>query len=151
MRKRLRSAPGLVVEHRLVGDSPVVAVAGEIDLATGEQFREAIDRALDQHGRVELDLRDTTFMDSTGLTALISAHHRLGRNRDAVVVHNPSRMVRRLLDISGVGELIDVRTEGTDGTDAPTASSAFAGEARADVRRPEGPSTRPNYSGNAST
>ena len=47
MRKRLRSAPGLVVEHRLVGDSPVVAVAGEIDLATGEQFREAIDRALD--------------------------------------------------------------------------------------------------------
>jgi len=90
----------------------VVVVRGEVDLATAARFRAALDAVVDGCGRVEVDLRETTFMDSTGLAALLAAHRRLGQAREAVVIHDPSPSVRLVLDISGVTALVDVRTDG---------------------------------------
>ena len=90
----------------------VVVVRGDVDLATAARFRAALDAAVDGCGRVEVDFRDTTFMDSTGLAALLGVHKRLGQAREAVVIHDPSPAVRLVLDISGVTGLVDVRTDG---------------------------------------
>jgi anti-sigma B factor antagonist len=87
----------------------LVVVHGEVDLHTAPAFRAALDEALDGSGRVEVDLSDTTFMDSCGLVALFAAHRRLGRAREAVVICNPRPQVRLVLDITGVGALFDVR------------------------------------------
>jgi anti-anti-sigma factor len=91
----------------------VVVVRGEVDVATAPAFRAALDDALAGSGRVEVDLRDTTFMDSTGLAALLAAHRRHGQAH-ALVLRDPSPAVRLVLDISGVAELVDVRTDGED-------------------------------------
>jgi anti-anti-sigma factor len=91
--------------------SAVVVVRGEVDMATAARFRAALDAALDGYGSVEVDLRHTTFMDSTGLDALLAVHGRLGQAREAVVIHDPSPAVRLVLDISGVAGLVDVRTD----------------------------------------
>jgi anti-anti-sigma factor len=90
----------------------VVVVRGDVDLSTAIRFRAALAAALDGGERVEVDLRDTTFMDSTGLAALLAVHRRLSQAREAVVIHDPSPPVRLLLDISGVTGLVDVRTDG---------------------------------------
>jgi anti-sigma B factor antagonist len=89
----------------------VIVVRGEIDLATAPAFRAALDEALDGAGRVEVDLRDTSFMDSSGLAALLAAHRRLGPSQ-ALVLRNPTREVRLALDISGLDALLDIRTNG---------------------------------------
>jgi anti-sigma B factor antagonist len=109
------SEPELSIEHRHDGDRPLLVVAGEIDHVTADQFRAAVDRALEEHARIELDLRGVSFMDSGGLAVLIAAHQRVGQNREAVVVRTSSPMILRLLEISGVGPLIDVRDEAIDG------------------------------------
>jgi anti-anti-sigma factor len=109
VRKSHDSGAELSVEYRADGQRPVLAVAGEIDLTTAGQFRDAVERVLDDHGRVELDLRDTTFMDGSGLAVLVAVHRRLGQNHEAIVVRDPSSAVRRVLDVSGVSQLLDVR------------------------------------------
>ena len=92
--------------------APVVVVRGEIDLATAPAFRAALDDAVNGSGRVEVDLRDTSFMDSCGLAALLAAHRRLGQAHEALVIRDPSPAVRLVLNISGVTALFDVRTDG---------------------------------------
>jgi anti-sigma B factor antagonist len=91
--------------------APVVVVRGEVDLATAPALRAALDEAVKASGRVEVDLRDTSFMDSCGLHALAAVHTRLGQAHEALVIRDPSPEVRLVLEISGLAPLCDVRTD----------------------------------------
>jgi anti-anti-sigma factor len=85
--------------------SPLIGVAGlrldgELDLATAPLLTEAlVDLASERE--VHLDLALLTFMDSSGLHAII----KLARSQDgdrSVVLLNPSTAVLRLLEIAGI-------------------------------------------------
>lgn len=96
---------------RVVSDGarPTVVVHGEIDLSNVDQFAAAVDAALGTGSSLELDLENTTFMDSTGLEVLVAAHIRLGQIPEAIVLRDPSPALRRLLQVSGVDRLVTVR------------------------------------------
>ena len=65
----------------------VVRFAGDIDLSSIEQFRTAIRTAEEAGGDVTIDLRDATFIDSTGISALIgAAHHAADRSAGVTVL-----------------------------------------------------------------
>jgi anti-anti-sigma factor len=91
--------------------TPVVVVRGEVDLSTAPALRAALDEAVNGSGRVEVDLRDTTFMDSCGVHALAAVHQRLGQAHEALVIRDPSPEVRLVLKVSGLAALFDVRTD----------------------------------------
>lgn len=99
----------LILRRRVVGRRTVLAVGGEVDLATAAQLHDAIDEALDEGAHeLWLDLGPTTFMDSTGLHVVFKARARaeeLGR-RFAVVC--PDGPVRRLFDITGYAERLPI-------------------------------------------
>ena len=101
----------LSVRRRHNGDRPVLVVRGQIDLSTADIFRVAVEDVLRDQHRFELDLSNTTFMDSTALAVLIEAHRRLGQARESIVVRHPNPVIRRLLDVSGLADLLDVRTD----------------------------------------
>jgi anti-anti-sigma factor len=95
------------------GDAVRVAAAGEIDLATADRFEQALIAALSPAPAALLvDLAEVTFMDSTGLAALIAAHRHAADegSRLSVVRYRP--MVRRVLEITGLLKTLT----GTDGT-----------------------------------
>ena len=106
----------LVVEVTRHDAHAVVSVRGEIDLSTADRFRAAMDEAMRGCGSVEVDLAGTTFMDSSGLAVLVGAHQRLGQAQEALVVRDPSPTIRKVLQISGVGALLDVRPPLDDDT-----------------------------------
>jgi anti-anti-sigma factor len=54
---------------------------------------------------IEVDLRATTFMDSSGLAALIQAHRQAP---ETLVLIDPSKPVRRILTLSGVDTLFPI-------------------------------------------
>jgi anti-sigma B factor antagonist len=87
----------------------VFAVAGELDLATSPVLEQEIERVRDADvDLLIVDLRDLRFMDSTGLHALVKADkqaHDAGR-RFAVV--QGGAQIERLLDLTGVGDLLNV-------------------------------------------
>jgi anti-anti-sigma factor len=55
-----------------------------------------------------LDLSAVDFVDSSGLRVLIDAHQRLTDDRRSLVLADPSPAVRRLFDISGVIDYLNV-------------------------------------------
>lgn len=85
----------------------VIAIAGELDLASAPQLEEALERA-QSDGSVTLDLRDLDFMDSTGLSVLVRAHQAAeAAGRTLTLVQGPPQ-VQRLLSLTGVAERLNV-------------------------------------------
>ncbi len=59
---------------RVAGGLPVIEVSGEVDLATAPLLRERLESHLEAGATsVVVDLRATTFLDSTGLGVLVTA------------------------------------------------------------------------------
>ncbi|MGN6872722.1 MAG: STAS domain-containing protein [Solirubrobacteraceae bacterium] len=70
--------PGeLAVQTGLDGDAVVVALAGELDLPVAPLVRDALVRALrEPYQRLIIDLSGLTFIDSSGLYAILHADKR---------------------------------------------------------------------------
>jgi anti-sigma B factor antagonist len=82
-------------------DVAVVTASGEIDISTAEAFGLELERALSRGTEsVVLDLEGVSFIDSTGLTALLKAIE--GSNGRLRVVRSLSRAVERTLEVSGL-------------------------------------------------
>lgn len=77
----------------------VMRLVGEIDMATVDQFRQAFPALSKRHLRdVVIDTTGVTFMDSTGLHALIEGK-RIIHEKGTNIVLVASRPVRRVLEI----------------------------------------------------
>jgi anti-sigma B factor antagonist len=101
----------------------VVAVRGEIDIFTAPEFKERVNGAIDD-GRdfVIVDLSGTTFIDSSSLGVLISAHRRLG-NRDGrlIIACNVSAVLNtfKITGLDAVLEVVADREAALAARDAP--------------------------------
>lgn len=96
------------IERRLADDgTAIVAVLGEIDFTNADKVSREIQAAVTQWSppAVRVDLRDATFIDSTGLGALIAGYRAAAEEQIAFVVVNPSATFRRVLTVTGLCEL----------------------------------------------
>jgi anti-anti-sigma factor len=83
----------------------VIAVSGELDLASSPRLEEELDRVTDSDAEaVVIDLRMLEFMDSTGLSVLIRAHRRAEEQGKAFALVRGSQQVQRLLGLTGVAD-----------------------------------------------
>jgi anti-sigma B factor antagonist len=83
-----------------------LVVAGEIDTATAPAFEAAMADHLLDHGGLVVDLAAVSFMDSTGLSALVEAQRRAEGER--IVLRGASPMIRRLLEITGLHDVFEL-------------------------------------------
>lgn len=94
-------------EVRIVDGIAVVDAAGELDLRTAPAYGQVLIDQAQTHARVVADLTGVTFLDSSGLAAIVrgaaAARERGGR---LVVVASEPRVVR-VFELTG---LIDVMT-----------------------------------------
>jgi anti-anti-sigma factor len=99
-----------------------VCPIGEVDLATVGELRVRIEEAMaSDAGRVILDLRQTTFLDSSGLHLAVEAAAWAARSgKEFAIIAGPPD-VQRTFDIAGLSELPFV--EVPDGPDDPRDSS----------------------------
>ena len=86
---------------------------GELDIGTGPELDEAVDRALDDGCREGvLDLGGTTFMDSSGLSALNRAARAVDARRGRMaVVSPPGSEARVLIEMSRTGSVVGLRDD----------------------------------------
>ena len=81
----------------------VVAVSGEIDIASAPKLREELLRALRRHGaRLALDLGGVTFMDCAGVNVLLAARRHARLEGGWVRVARASRRARNILMLTGL-------------------------------------------------
>lgn len=94
-------------------DVRVVAFRGELDLATVGGLAEALITI--SGPLVVADLADLTFMDSTGIGALALARKEITAAGNRLVITRPQGIVRRALDIVGMGDWIEEWSPEWDG------------------------------------
>jgi anti-sigma B factor antagonist len=85
-----------------------LAVGGEVDLAGGRELRDAMEQAaLDRAAGVELDLREVSFLDSSGLAAVLGGARVLDAHGCALRTESPHGSEARLvIEMAGVGKLL---------------------------------------------
>ena len=86
----------------------VLWLAGEFDLAVLDAFQAAVDGALQTQRELVLDLSELTFLDSTGIRAILVL---AGQVSGGVVIRRPRPPVRRVLDLVRVDGHRGIRIE----------------------------------------
>lgn len=93
-----------VLEH---AGGAVVALSGELDLASSPALEEAFDRVFASEAEVVvIDLRKLDFMDSTGLSVIVKAQQTVEDRGVRLYVINGPAQVERLLSLTGVAERV---------------------------------------------
>jgi anti-sigma B factor antagonist len=91
------------------GDVLVVTVSGEVDLTTAPELTRAIHLTSAHTSRLVADLAGVTFLDSSGLNALVRGCRALEeRGIGFRLVADPGGPVRRLLDLTQLLDLLHV-------------------------------------------
>lgn len=86
----------------------LVEMSGELDLASADEFLAAVDEAAGAASVLLLDLGAVSFMDSTGLGALIKVRNRVVDRGGEVRITATSGAVDRVLDLTGMAEVFGV-------------------------------------------
>jgi anti-sigma B factor antagonist len=93
------------LEIRCDGDG-VLWLSGEFDMAQMERFLRTATAHVDGRREVVLDLSELTFLDSSGIGAIVRfAHFVCGKG---LFVRNPSEGVRTVLAMTGIDGLTGV-------------------------------------------
>ena len=93
------------VEVQNQDQATVIAVSGELDLASSPALQEELDRVSASDSQLLIiDLRELDFMDSTGLSVLVRAHQRAEQEGRRLAMVKGPQQVQRLLSLTGVAD-----------------------------------------------
>jgi stage II sporulation protein AA (anti-sigma F factor antagonist) len=106
---------GLEAEIRTSGHAhALVVLDGELDVSSADylyqQFAELAEEGI-KH--VALNLAELEFVDSVGLSVIISEHKRVESMGGELIIFSPSDLVRKTLEVSGVDRYLHIRPERT--------------------------------------
>ena len=83
-----------------VGEVHLVALRGELDMATAGGLADWL--TCIAGSTVVVDLTELTFMDSSGITALVIARNRMAEDGNELILTRPQPIVRRALEVTGL-------------------------------------------------
>ena len=91
-----------------------MTLRGEIDMATAPWLADALRDPCYRHKRVKVDLRDVSFIDSSGVQLLLRWAQDAARgNLELRVIPGPER-VQKVFEVTGVLEALGLRAERRD-------------------------------------
>jgi len=84
-----------------------IILLGGIDYASQEEVRNAIDKALttNQAHEIHVDFSGVTFMDSSGIRALVVLKKKAEELGKSVLLKNCNRSIRDLFEIGGFDQM----------------------------------------------
>jgi len=103
-----------------------VTVQGEIDFANADELADCVrDAVLEgSPSTVQVDLQGASFIDSTGLGALIEGYRAASDASVRFVVTNPTATFRRVLVVTGLTDLFGLDEAAEEGSERAEATGA---------------------------
>jgi anti-sigma B factor antagonist len=99
------SAPLGVETRREEPGGPVIAVSGDLDISSVERLKAAVsDLAASHPEELTFDMSGLRFMDSAGISVLLGA----ASSVPTVRLRNPTVAVRRVIELTGLSEVLKV-------------------------------------------
>jgi anti-anti-sigma factor len=93
----------------IMSDGPVLVLSGDLDVRSTMQVRTAVRELLGTHNEVVIDLSRVETADVTALKVLAAATVQAIRDGHHLTLRGPSPAVRRLLHLSHLNRVVDVR------------------------------------------
>jgi anti-anti-sigma factor len=102
-----QTAPVEIETHRIEDGVVVLPVNGELDLASVNQLRTALDAALREEAEVvRVDATGVSFLDSSALGVLLAAAKRLAERGGRMELLCVSPSIRRILEMTGISRTV---------------------------------------------
>lgn len=99
----------LTHESHRNGDTVRLALVGEFDLSNAAQVEDALKQIeLDRPPLLVLDLRELTFMDSTGLRVMVAADARARDDSRRLAIVQGPESVHRVFRITGLDDHLEM-------------------------------------------
>ncbi len=96
------------VELERRGDTAIAVMRGDLDIATEAEATAQLDQAMDGAELLIADLRELSFLDSTGVRVLLAAHLRAEERGVRFAVARGEGMVARLLEVTRINQRFPV-------------------------------------------
>jgi anti-sigma B factor antagonist len=90
------------------GEAVVLHPSGEVDLATVSNLWAMMKSAGEDGRHVIVTLNEITYIDSTGIKALLDVHRLLRQRSQRLVLADPTSMVRKVIEITALEKVIPV-------------------------------------------
>lgn len=90
------------------GAGATVHLVGELDVSSVDQLRDVLEGLLVTTHQVDLDLAELTFVDSTGIGALLALHRRLADLGGTLVLRRPRAQIHRVLQMTQLDRILTV-------------------------------------------
>ena len=99
-------AAEIVIDTRIDSTgAPIVVLSGELDSSNVSTLETAVESIMARHPeRLIFDLSGLRFIDSAGIAVLIRAAARV----NAVSLRNPSSIVRRVVEVTGLSGVLPI-------------------------------------------
>jgi len=100
----------MLLRFEPVMDKLIVRLVGELDHHSAEEVRNRVDDMLDKESytKLILDFTGVTFMDSSGIGAVIGRYKKISLRNGKVCIANPKTSVKRVFELSGMFKIISV-------------------------------------------
>lgn len=93
----------------------MVTIAGEIDAYSAPKLREELLPYAEGKNTIIANLKDVSYLDSTGLGVFVSLFKQLKKNGGELKLIELSEQLKRLFNITGLHNIMDISTNTEDG------------------------------------
>jgi stage II sporulation protein AA (anti-sigma F factor antagonist) len=98
------------LELKLIRNTLVVRIAGDMDMLVAEELRTQIDSRLDnnQVNNLIVNLEKVTFIDSSGLGVIIGRYKKVSAAGGKMYIAGVKPAIEKILFLSGINRLIPI-------------------------------------------
>jgi anti-sigma B factor antagonist len=100
-------------EIKLLGGKVTVTISGEVDLSCADALLKCLGEAASKSAHITVDLSNVTFIDSSGLGALVVAQKQLRGNDGSLTLRSPQKQARAVIRIAGLDEMLPIERRGS--------------------------------------
>ena len=90
------------------GNIATIHLDGEIDMDVTEKAKEVIFPHIEAGKEVHLNLKDVSYMDSSGISVLIESHQKALENNTKVIVKEVSKSVLKVIMMAKLEQILNL-------------------------------------------
>lgn len=97
------------ISSRVKGEVVILDISGEIDLYNAPEIKEIINKMIEQKKyNVVINLKNVTYIDSSGIGALISSLSNLKKYQGGLKIINVFASVRKVFELTKLTSFFDI-------------------------------------------
>lgn len=93
------------------GQAVTIKLKGDLDHHSADETRVLIDEKIkdEKYNKIVIDLKGLDFIDSSGIGFVIGRYKIIRKRNGVIEIVNASKKVRKILDMSGIGKIINIK------------------------------------------